>query len=234
MSSALETPAVSATTPAITAAGDVERSSRRVLAEAEQLGIPWTRILLEEIQAERTLRSYLGELDCPWSLREALWVLPHSLLHSWRVRLRIHRLSLESLATWASEARQELRGLADYLSNRARETPAELVRARHLLFAYRRILALMQARRAAERVIGFRGQRIEKVCRKTGCSPEDARWAVERAASLDRVPLLEDCVRRVREDGFDIPAASTDFESLRLLRKSVKRMFPRGARREAE
>jgi len=64
-----------------------------LLRQASALGIPWERILSEEIRAERTLQLSLSDVNEDWPLWPAFWILPLSLLDSWRLRDRIHRLA---------------------------------------------------------------------------------------------------------------------------------------------
>ena len=55
---------------------DVESTSaEELLARAEALGIPWRRLLAQEIEAEQRLRTYLPDLtaELPWE--EALEIL---------------------------------------------------------------------------------------------------------------------------------------------------------------
>jgi hypothetical protein len=205
---------------------ELDRSSS-LLARARALGIPWERILRQELRAEETLRACLSDLKGPWTLREVSWLLPSSLLQSWRVRARIERLAWEAFAEDSSKARRELRVLSTHLRHRRRQNSPESIRARHLWLAYERVLTLMKISRAAEkyRFLGSRG--LEPLCAKLGCSREDARWAIARVGAARRGGRLNDCMDRARAEGFEIPHAASEFDALALLRKFAKRTFPR-------
>jgi hypothetical protein len=196
-----------------------------LLAQGQGLGIPWERILRQEIRAERTLRSYLPDLKGPWSLREAVWLLPSSLLQSWRVRARIERLAWEAFAEGSQSARRELLFLSSHLRHRRQTTP-ESIRAKHLWLAYGRVLTLMKISRAAEKCRGLGPRSLESLRARTGCSQDDGEWAVARANAARRHHALNDCMDRARAEGFEIPHAASEFDALALLRKFVKKVFP--------
>jgi hypothetical protein len=213
---------VSAQTPSCSSILSSERLIS-LLAQARDLGIPWERILRQEIRAEGTLRAYLPEVKGPWSLREAAWLLPSSLLQSWRVRARIERLAWEAFAEDSRSTRRELLLLSSHLCHRQRQNTPESIRAKHLWLAYGRVLTLMRISRAAEKCRRLGPRSLQSLRAKTGCSREDAEWAVARAGSGRR---LNDCMDRAREEGFEIPQAASEFDALALLRKFVKRVFP--------
>jgi hypothetical protein len=80
-----------------------------ILRSAEALGIPWKRILVDEIQAERRLRRSLGNVEKGCSLRPLLRLLASSSLRSWRARDQIERLSRRARNGSTGDAVKELR-----------------------------------------------------------------------------------------------------------------------------
>lgn len=215
-------PALAPLSPALLSDGAAE--ARQLLSEADALGIPWRKILAEEILTEGTLRRYAGDPSAELALWRAICILPNSLLQSWRVRALIDRLSWEASLGGSDDAARELKALHDHLSGmRARREDSEVVMAKHLWFAYHRILELHDVRRAAERSRGAEADRIRTVGAQTGCSRADAEWGVRRAAAVPGAAPLEDGIARAREEGFDLPPAETDFHSFLLVRKLIRR-----------
>jgi hypothetical protein len=53
-----------------------------LLDQAAALGIPWDRILEDEIRAERALRLCLADVNEDWPIWPAFWILPLSLFDS--------------------------------------------------------------------------------------------------------------------------------------------------------
>ena len=89
-----------------------------ILHCAEELNIPWKRILVDEIQAERRLRRGLGEIERGCSLRPLLRLLAASSLRSWRARDQIERLSREARKASTHDAVRELHFVFSELSGR--------------------------------------------------------------------------------------------------------------------
>jgi hypothetical protein len=199
-----------------------DRSAECLLRQASALGIPWKRILADEIRAERTLRLSLADITEDWPLWPALWILPLSLLHSWRVRDRIHLLAWNASRNRCDVSARQLRALHAHLLGRAngRASEATLL-ARHLWFGYQRVLALARISRAAEKTSGDLARRVESLRAKTGCSMADAGWALTRADSSKRGHRLDDAMRRTRDEGFELPVGSSEVAAFRRLRDFV-------------
>src|SRR5262249_46592335 len=104
-----------------------------ILACAETLGIPWRRLLAEEIEAEQRLRRYLSDVEEERPLRSLLKLLPFSCLRSWRVRDRIERLSSKARGASAPDARRQLRLVFTHLVGKNESDRIAL--AEHLWFA---------------------------------------------------------------------------------------------------
>jgi hypothetical protein len=200
-----------------------------LVARAEALGIPWRRVLQEEIAAEGLLQGFLGA-DVPnLPLWQAIGLLPNTLLQSWRVRARIGRASWEASANGSREAIRELSDLHDHLCGRPRRgATSRSALDRHLCQAYERIRELQAAARAAERAHGEDLARF--VCETAGCSLADAQWAIARASSAERTFALDDAVRHARKEGFEIPQGETELESFVRLKRLVSRRAPRRRR----
>jgi hypothetical protein len=212
------------------AGGDLD-----VLAEAETLGIPWRAILSNEIFAEKILRDSVVNLDGDWPLACLFSLLPNSLLQSWRARERIHALSWEARVERSRAAAALLRSVFLHLAGkRAPGAPIDYLLANHLGFAYQRVLQLLRISRTAERSKGTRARRIEAVAGRTNCSSSDAAWAVDRADSRSRSHRLDDAMRRAREEGFELPVASSELIAfIRLKRFVQRRPFLRARRKFA-
>lgn len=195
-----------------------DASPEEILGCAETLGIPWRRVLLEEIQAEQKLRSYLPDIRAECSLESAVTILSLSALRSWRVRDHVESLVCQS----RSSVRGAMRKLQGFLRRLAGETgpdPASL--ARHCRFAYQRILLLQRVRRAAARSRGTMAERLAFVCSTARCAFDDAAWALREQGSPRRGQCMEAAVRKVRDEGFLVPRAHTEARSLTELRRIV-------------
>jgi hypothetical protein len=201
-----------------------EPDALRLVAEAEALGIPWRRVLTQEILAEGTLQRFLGPDIEALPLWRALCLIPNSLFHSWRVRSLVDRLSWEASAQGAAAARRELAALFESLTGpRARHLTSETSLAKHYWFAYHRILELQSVALAAEKMLDDGAPGVSGLCEATGCGRKDAEWAALRAASPDRSHALDDAMARAREEGFEIPPAETEPIAFSRLRRFVLR-----------
>jgi hypothetical protein len=201
-----------------------EPDALRLIAQAEALGIPWKRVLTQEILAEGTLQRFLGPDIAELPLWRALCLIPNSLFHSWRVRNLVDRLSWEASAQGSAAARRELAVLFESLTGpRARRLTSETSLAKHYWFAYHRVLELQSVALAAEKVLDEGTLRVSRVCEVTGCGRRDAEWAAERALSPTRSHALDDAMARAREEGFEIPPAQTDLVAFSRLRRFVLR-----------
>lgn len=120
-------------------------SASDLLREASDLGIPWRRILSEEIRAERRLRLCIADVGGGWPLWPALSILPVSLLDSWRVRDRIRVLAWKANHEGCEDSIRQLRALHAHFRGRrnGRGSDATLM-AKHLWFGYQRVLSLMR------------------------------------------------------------------------------------------
>jgi hypothetical protein len=199
------------------------RGAQDLVRQATDLGIPWERILAEEIRAERLLQLSLSDVTENWPLWPAFWILPVSLLNSWRVRERIHTLAWEAGRRECPEAARQLRALHAHLSGRqnGRSSDATLL-ARHLWFGYQRVLALTRISRLAAKLRGDPTHRIESVRKRAGCSLEDATWAVQRLIPPARGHSLDDAMRRTRDEGFELPEEENEVRAFRRLRSFVR------------
>jgi hypothetical protein len=204
--------------------GDTEGvAADDLLRQATALGIPWERILAEEIRAERTLRLCLADVRENWPIWPAFWILPLSLLHSWRVRERIHVLAWKASREGSDAAARQLRALhAHFLGRRNGRSTDSTHMARHFWFGYQRVITLARISRDAEKAQGKADDPLELLREKTGCSLEDARWALGRARSPGRGHRLDDVMRRVRSEGFELPQAENEVRAFRRLRIFVR------------
>jgi len=192
-----------------------------LVRQATNLGIPWERILADEIRAERLLQLSLSDVTEDWPLWPAFWILPVSLLNSWRVRERIHTLAWEAGRRGCRDAARQLRALHAHLSGRQNGRPSDAtLLARHLWFGYQRVLSLVRIRRAAERMRGDPADRIESIVERSGCSVEDARWAFDRSCTGGH--SLDDAMRRTRDEGFELPEDESEVRAFRRLRSFVR------------
>lgn len=207
--------------PPPTALAATEGSSPgELLACAETLGIPWRRLILQEIEAEQRLRRYLPDVAAECPLESALTILSVAAQRSWRVRDQVETLACQARVS-ARGARSKLRAFLRRLAGDAGPEPAAL--ARHCDFAYQRILLLQRVRRAAARSRG-RGtdaERLAFVCSTARCAFEDAAWAIAEEDSPRRGQRMDAAVRKVRAEGFLVPRAATEARSLSQLRRIV-------------
>jgi hypothetical protein len=213
------------------AAGGELEGTEALLSRACALGIPWERLLRGEIQAESTLRAILAEIDGGWPLWAALSALPFSPLQSWRVRDRLEALSSEARSVGCPKAARQLRAFFRHLCGKSPGNASAPAMARHLWFAYQRVLVLQQIGRAAHRSRGTHEERVTFVVEKTSCSRADAEWAVRREELPRLAHLLDDAMRKARNEGFEIPHQSTEaraFRRLRSIARSSPHLVPRG------
>jgi hypothetical protein len=221
-----------AATPAVAdgPAAATEAARREILRRAELLEIPWERLLLEEIQTEQTLRRYVPDVsEMPLSTR--LTLLTFSFLRSWRVRDQILGLSSAARASPDPAALRQLRMVFRHLIGQPAGNRAAL--AGHLWFAYQRVLLLQRVCRAARRSRGDAAERMAFVCAKTCCSFDDAAWALAREGSPRPGHRMDDAVRKVREEGFQIPRASNEARSFAELRRMIRATPPPGVSRRS-
>ena len=196
------------------AAGDV-------LECARTLGIPWERILQEEIEAELRLRRYLPNLgrDCP--LLPAARILSYSVFRSWRLRDQIESLACEARSASSRRALRTLRIVFRRLTGKGDGARPE--GASDLWFAYQRVLLLLRVCRAAARTRGPLEERLARVCTAARCGYDDAAWAIESEDSAGRGHRLDAAVRKVRDEGFPIPRAESEARALAELRRMIRR-----------
>ena len=122
------------------------------------------------------------------------------------------------------EARRELASLLESLSGpHARRDARRTALSRHYRFAYDRILELQTVALAAQRNPGVGGDLESRVREATGCSFGDAQWAIARLSSPSRTHALDSAVERAREEGFEIPPASTELQAFSRLKRFVSR-----------
>jgi hypothetical protein len=193
------------------------------IREAEDLGIPWRRILSDEIRAEKSLRRCIADVGEGWPLWAAFSIMPISLLDSRRVRDRIRALAWKAAREGCEESVRQLRALYSHLIGRrnGRGSDATLL-AKHLWFGYQRVLSLMRVGRAAERALASPDERREVVEQRTGCSTRDAQWALKRALAPRRGHALDDAMRHAREEGFELPQDENEVRAFRRLRSFVR------------
>jgi len=196
-------------------------AGNEALRRAEALGIPWERILAEEILAEQSLRRLVPDSAVEMPLTAATAALPLSFLKSWRVRDRIQSLSCEARSACSAAAIRELRLVSRRLIG-AREREGRALAA-HLWFAYQRILLLGRVCRAAARSRGTAAERVAEVCVKARCGFDDAAWAVCLEESPRHGHRLDAAVRKVRDEGFHVPRERTEARSFAALRNAVRR-----------
>jgi hypothetical protein len=194
---------------------------RELFVQIAALGIPWIRILQEEIEAERALRQRFAILEDDWPLWAAFVSVPLAPLTSFRVRDRIHALSCEARSLQCPSASRQLRGALRHLLGNGGGAPA-LAIERHLWFAYQRVLLLQRVGRAARQSRGTPEEKSASVMRKTACAPDDAQWAVTRTREVAPRHLLDAAMRRAREEGYRIPFVGSEARSFRLLRRAAR------------
>lgn len=205
-------------------------SDSEILRRAETLAIPWKRILLGEIEAEQRLRRYLADIETDCALSSAATILSVSLLKSWRARDRIETLACQARGASIRGAVKELRALFRGLCGK--DDRDQVALAQHLWFAYQRVLLLQRVCRAAAKSRGTLAERLAFVCSTARCCFDDSAWAVCREDGSTRGNRLEEVVRKVREEGFLIPRASTETQSFAELRR-IALASPHVSRRRA-
>ena len=198
----------------------VKNSVSEILSCAATLGIPWKQILIDEIAAEERLRRYTADVENECPLRSALKLLSSSFLRSWRIRRQIESLSLAARSASMRDAIRQLRAVFSELVGRNENEKAAF--AQHLWFAYQRMLLLQRARRAAAKSRGDLPERLAFICSSARCSYDDAAWAVFEEDSPRRGHSLDAAVRKVREEGFQIPVAKTAARSVARLQRMVR------------
>ena len=190
-----------------------------LLSRAEALGIPWRRLLRQEIEAEEKLRTYLPDVAAELHWEEALEILSAESARSWRVRDRLEAL------VW--QARASVKGaektLRDFLRALRADASDDRAAGRRCDAAYRRILLLQRARRAAarSRALSSEAERLAFVCTTARCRFEDAEWALRVESSPRPGRRMEAAVRKVRDEGHFVPRAATEARSLASLRRIV-------------
>jgi hypothetical protein len=195
--------------------------TRELFVQLAALGIPWVRILEEEIEAERALRQKFALLEDDWPLWAAFVSLPLSPLASFRVRDRIHALSCEARSLQCPSASRQLRGALRHLLGNVNGAPA-LAIERHLWFAYQRVLMLQRVGRAARQSRGPQEDRLAFVTMKTACDLTDAKWGLAWDERPSGGHLLDAAMRRAREEGYQIPFVGSEAKSFRLLRQAAR------------
>ena len=201
-------------------AADREESADELLSRAETLGIPWRRLLVQEIEAEERLRAHLPELtaELPWD--EALEILSAESSRSFRVRDQLEALAWQARASVKGAERK----LRDFVQTIRIGGSKERAVGRSFDTAYRRILLLQRARRAAARCgdgTMTTAERLAFVCTRARCRFEDAEWAIGVESSPRRGRRMEAAIRKVRDEGYFVPRAATEARSLASLRRIV-------------
>jgi hypothetical protein len=197
---------------------DPDGSAEELLRRADALGIPWRRLLLQELEAEERLRTFVPGLstDFPWD--EALEILSARAAQSWRVR--------DALETVAWQSRASMKGatkrLRDFVRALGTSASDDGRGSRGCEAAYRRILILQRARRAALRSREMpMPERLAFICTTARCRFEDAEWAVREESAPRRGRRMESAVRKARDEGHFVPRAATEARSLSSLRRIV-------------
>jgi hypothetical protein len=196
-----------------------ERTGLEILRRVEALKIPWERILLDEIQAEQTLRRYVEDV-AEMPLVSRLSVLSFSFLKSWRARDQIQALSCAARGASLRSAMSQLRLVFRHLAGQPDRGQAAF--AGHLWFAHQRVLLLQRVCRAARRSRGTTAERMAFICSTTRCSFDDAAWALCREDSPRPGHRLDAAIQKVREEGFQIPREPTEARSFAELRRIVR------------
>jgi len=220
-SSAPRPPALAGCSDRVREAPDVGeyRKASPVLERAEALGIPWERMISEEIEAERRLRALIADLDGETPLEALMSLLRVSFLQSYRIRDRIQALVYEAQVSCHPKAVRALRRVFRRLTGGAPRDRQPL--AEHLWFAYQRILMLQRVSRVAARSPRLSAaERIAWICAKTHCSYEDAAWAVSQRQSAGN--RLDAAVARVRAEGFQLPRLGSEARSFARIRSMVR------------
>lgn len=200
-----------------------------ILRRAEALEIPWERILLDEIQSEKTLRRFTEDVaETPLETRLSL--LSFTFLGSWRVRDQIQALSAAARGASLSSAIRQLRQVFHRLVGKPESARSAFVG--HLWFGYQRILLLQRVCRVARRSRGTTAERMAFVCSTARCGFDDAAWALCREDSRRRGHALDAAMLKVREEGFHIPRATTETRAFVELRR-ILRASSRPERRQS-
>jgi hypothetical protein len=186
---------------------------------------------MEEVRAEESLRRYFEDIDAEWPLAAALRILPLTFLRSWRLRNRIQTLSAQSRAARALPAQRELRHAFEYLRGRNQADRTTL--SEHLWFGYQRVLLLQRVSRAAAASRGTMAERLAFICTRARCAYDDAAWAAGLEDSPRRGHRLDAAVRKVRDEGFQIPRAATEARAFATLRRIVRAASPSASRRRS-
>ncbi len=207
--------------------GGEHSQEEELLARADALGIPWKRLLAQEIEAEQRLRTYLPDVVNDGAWEAALEILSTEAARSWRVRDQLEALAWEARASVRGAARR-LRGFVRSVVGAPGQDPAWA--PRRCGAAYRRILILQRARRAAARSRGTEAERLAFVCTTARCKFEDAAWALREEDLPRRGRRMEAAVRKAREEGFFVPRAATEARSLAQLRRIVSGFRDGGSR----
>ena len=187
---------------------------------AEELNIPWARLLRDEIAVEQVLRRHANGLEAEMPLATALSLLPSSFLKSWRVRDKIQNLSCEARGASFKGAIAELRAVFRRLVGKSE--PGRGLYSGHLWLAYQRVLLLQRVCLAARRTAGTNAERIAAICSRTKCSFDDAAWALCLEESPRPGHRLDEAVRKVRQEGFQIPREATEAKSFARLRRVAR------------
>ena len=225
--------ALRATVPPIAARSEASPSPppSELARRAEALGIPWERLLREEIRTEEKLRGFLADIDADCPLWSILAVLSFSFLQSWRARDRIGNLAHEARSCLHSDALRELRSVFRRLTGAGPGDRAAF--AEHLWFAYQRVLLLQRVSRVVSRSRRMaNAERLAFVCSRARCSFDDAAWAISQEEISRRGHPLDAAVRKVREEGYQIPRLGTEVKSFAELRRII-RSSPRLAGRRS-
>jgi hypothetical protein len=188
-------------------------------------------LLRDEIQAEQGLRRHANTGE-PMTLAIALSLLPSGFLKSWRVRDRIQALSCEARGAGFRGAIRELRVAFRALTGQP--GPFREAFRTHLWLAHQRVLLLQRVCRAARASSGTGAERMASICSQTGCSFDDAAWALCLEGSPRPGHRLDAAIRKARDEGFQIPRAATEARSFAKLRRilgaSTRRPIRRAAR----
>ncbi|HEY1251239.1 MAG TPA: hypothetical protein VGH97_08615 [Thermoanaerobaculia bacterium] len=195
-------------------------AARELLRSAEELNIPWQRLLRDEIAVEQILRRHAGGVEAEMPLATALSLLPSSFLKSWRVRDHIQNLSCEARGASFKGAITQLRAVFRRLIGKS-ESGRGLYSG-HLWLAYQRVLLLQRVCLAARRSAGTNAERIAFICSRTRCTFDDAAWALCLEDSPRPGHRLDEAVRKVRQEGFQIPREATEAKSFARLRRVAR------------
>jgi hypothetical protein len=215
-------PAPLAALVAVEAREVAPESDAELVRRAQTLGLPWQRILREEIQAEQALRRLLEDIDGDWPLEAGMKILPASFLGSWRMRDRLHGLWTRSRVAFDRRARRQLRWVVSSLLGKVPDDPNRTTLAEHLWFAYQRVLLLQRVSRAAARSRGGWDERLAFICERARCRPDDAAWAAALEDAPRRGHRLDAAIRKARDEGFQIPRAATEARAFAALREMVR------------